>query len=133
MTQAMNDGSQEYPTRSCRRGRPIAARPRAERVTVRLTREEWAAVRARARGMALARYARNVLLGRGGSFWAEGADAAQSWRTLDQLTDTLVRIEEAMQDRGEAADSVLLDTLVRLGTTLDDVRVRAVEALGCLS
>lgn len=128
-------GRQEVRGRSRRRGRPVAARPRVERVTIRLTREEWAAVQERARGVSVATYARNALLGRDALAWPIGVDPAQTWRTLDRLTDGLIRLEEEADARYDPADadSVLLDTLIRLGATLDDMRVLLVEAMGRVS
>lgn len=132
----MNDGSQEFRClgRCRRRGRPIAARPRAERVTIRLTLDECRVVRANAGSMSLATYARNTLLN-GGSLWAEEEIAARFWDTIDQLTNCVIRLDETLQDREEsvAEDTALVAMMARVEQTLDQMRVLQVKLLGRVS
>ena len=84
--------------------------------------------------MPLATYARNALLN-GGSLWAEERNAAQFWTSLDQLTDCVIRFDEALQDRRDRVgdDTALAMMMARVEDTLDQVRVVQVKFLGRMS
>lgn len=109
------------------RGRPVVQDPKSKRVTIRFTEKEHQKTLHDAGGKSLTAFVRSIMLGRGPINSSEQAKIGEAWRTLDLLTESVIRIHEAVQTGRRPDEDDLGALLGQVLDALDEVRVLLLE------
>lgn len=105
------------------RGRPAVQDPKCERVTIRFTEAEFGRILLSAGSMSISAHARNILLRGAPPDFSKQFRLEEAWRTLDLLTESMIRIREAVQTGHRPDEDELAAPLEQVLDALDEVRV----------